>query len=220
MRNVTRSAIPTSLAANGTKWRDELLQWIQSNPTVKVPNALVKHYAQDDVREALRKMYRDQCCYCEGRITDVSFDHIEHRRPKSKFRDRVFDWDNLHLACPKCNLKKSDKWSKTAPILDAVGDRPIEDHLTYEFGNTGLLRWPESRRGGETTVEHADLNRDGWDGLPGTRGKIYFEALKVIKKLKKNPGALRATVVRHELEEQKKTQYGSVIAFALEEAGL
>ena len=69
-------------------------------------------------------------------------------------------------------------------------------------------------------MEHADLNRDGWNGLPGTRGQIFFEALKVISKLKKNPGALAATVVRHELEEQKKTQYGSVIAFALEEAGL
>ena len=219
MKNITRSAIPRSLAANATKWTNELLQWIQANPTATVPDALVKHYAQDDVREALRKMYRDQCCYCEGRIKDVSHDHIEHRRPKSKFRDRVFDWDNLHLACPKCNIKKGDKWTETAPILDAVVDRPVEDHLTYEFGATGVLRWPKSRRG-TTTVEHAGLNRDGWDGLPGTRGQIYFEALKVIRTLKKNPDAPEAVVVRYELEEKKKTQYGSVVAFALKEAGL
>ena len=219
MKNVTRSAIPASLAANATKWRDALLQWVQANATATVPDALVKHYAQDDVREALRKMYRDQCCYCEGRIKDVSHDHIEHRRPKSKFRDRVFDWDNLHLACPRCNIKKGNKWSETVPILDAVVDRPVEDHLTYEVGDTGVLRWPKSRRG-KTTVEHAGLNRGGWDGLPGTRGKIFFEAWKVIRKLRMNPGAPEATVVRHELEEKKRTQYGSVIAFALKEAGL
>ena len=219
MKNVTRSPIPASLAVNGARWKAALLQWIQDNPGTKVPDRLVDHYAQDDVREVLRKMYRDQCCYCEGRIKDVSYDHIEHRQPKSKFRDRVFDWNNLHLACEKCNKKKGDKWSEAAPILDAVVDRPVEDHLTYESGNTGLLRWPKSRRG-ETTVEHADLNRDGWNGLPGTRGQVFFEAWKVIRKLKKNPDALGAAVVRHELEEQKKTQYGSVIAFALEEAGL
>ena len=219
MKNVTRSAIPASLAANGTRWRDELLQWVQANPTTTVPKALVRHYAQDDVREALRKMYRDQCCYCEGRIKDVSYDHIEHRRPKSKCRDTVFDWDNLHLACPKCNIEKGEKWSDTAPILDAVADRPVKEHLTYETGSMGVLRWPKSQRG-TTTVEHADLNRGAWDGLPGTRGKIYFEALKVIRKLKKNLGAPQAGVVRHELEEKSKEAYGSVIAFALEEAGL
>ena len=219
MKNVARSATPASLAANGARWRDALLRWIQANPGAKVPDGLVNHYAQGDVREALRKMYRDQCCYCESRIKDVAYDHIEHLRPKSKFRDRVFDWDNLHLACPKCNNKKGDKWSEAAPILDAVVDRPIEDHLTYEVGRTGVLRWPKSRRG-NTTVEHAALNRDGWNGLPGTRGQIFFEALKVIRKLRKNPSAPAAAVVRHELEEQKKAEYGSVIAFALEEAGL
>ena len=219
MRNVTRLPMPKSLAANATHWRSTLLQWVRENPTSRVPDALVKHYAQNDVREALRKMYRDLCCYCEGRIKDVSHDHIEHRQPKSEFRDRVFDWDNLHLACPKCNVKKGDKWCKTAPILDAVMDRPIENHLTYKCGDTGVLRWPKSLRGA-TTVKHADLNRDGWDGLPGTRGKIYLAARDVIMTLKKKPGAPESEVVRHELEEKKKTQYGSVIAFALKEAGL
>ena len=50
--------------------------------------------------------------------------------------------------------------------------------------------------------------------------KIYLEALRAIRQLKKNPGAPEVGVVRHELEEKKKTEYGSVIAFALEEAGL
>ena len=219
MKNVTRSAIPRSLAANDTAWRNELLQWVQANPTATVPDALVRHYAQNDVREALRKMYRNQCCYCEGRIKDVSHDHIEHRRPKSRFHGSVFDWDNLHLVCPTCNIKKGNKWSETAPILDAVVDRPVEDHLTYKTGPSGVLRWPKSLRGA-TTVEHTDLNRDGWDGLPGTRGKIYLEARNTIRELEMNVGAPEAGVVRYELRAKRKEAYGSVIAFALEEAGL
>ena len=219
MRNVTRSAVPASLAANATKWRDALLQWIHENPTATVPDGLVGRYAQDDVRDALRMIYSDQCCYCEGRIKDVSHDHIEHRQPKSKFRDKTFDWDNLHLACPKCNIKKGSKWCETAPILDAVVDRPIDDHLTYKTGSVGVMRWPKSQRGA-TTEKHADLNRDGWNGLPGTRGKIYLEALNTIKDLQENLDAPAAGVVRNELKEKSKGQYGSVIAFALEEAGL
>ena len=218
MRNVTRSTTPATLAAHATQWTEELLQWIDANPTASVPEALIRRYAQDDVREALRTMYRDQCCYCEGRIKDVSYDHIEHRRPKSKFRDTVFAWNNLHLACQKCNTTKGEKWTEAASILDAAVDS-VEDHLTYETTEIGLLRWPRSQRG-TTTVEHAGLNRDGWNGLPGTRVKVYLEALRVIRRLREDPEAPASPVVRHELEEKKKTQYGSVIAFALEEAGL
>ena len=219
MKNVTRSETPTSLAANATQWTTELLEWIEANPNANVPTTLVRRYAQDDVREALRAMYQDQCCYCEGRIKDVSYDHIEHRRPKSKFRNEVFDWGNLHLACEKCNTKKGEKWTSAAPILDAVMDHPVEDHLTYETGAVGALRWPRTQRG-TTTIEHADLNRGGWDGLPGTRAKVYLEALRVIRQLRQRPEAPEASVARHELEQKKKTQYGSVIAFALEESGL
>lgn len=216
MKNVTRPQIPASLATNAARWTRELQRWVQANPTAAVPDNLIKHYKQDDVREALQKMYRDQCCYCEGRITDVSYGHIEHRQPKSRYPSKAFDWHNLHLACPKCNTKKGDKWSQTDPILDAVVDRPVEKHLTYRTGMIGVLRSPRSARG-KTTVEHADLNRDG---LPGTRTRIYLAALQTIRELKGNLSAPDAGVVRQELEKKKEDEYGSVIAFALEEAGL
>ena len=119
------------------------------------------------------------------------------------------------LLVRSATLRRATSGTKTAPILDAVVDRPVEDHLTYKTGETGVLRWPKSPRG-TTTIEHADLNRDGWCGLPGTRGKIFLAAFEVIQKLKKDPDKSEAVVVRRELEEKKKTQYGSVIAFALE----
>ena len=216
MRNVTRSPIPASLATHADRWTNELMQWIHAHPTETVPSRLIVHYKQDDVRVALQKMYRDQCCYCEGRITDVSYGHIEHRQPKARFPNKAFDWDNLHLACQKCNTKKGDKWSKTDPILDAVVDRPVEKHLTYRTGALGMFRSPISERGG-TTVEHTDLNRDG---LPATRVRIYLAVLQAIRELKANLKAPDAGIVRQELEAKKEEEYGSVIAFALEEAGL
>lgn len=36
--------------------------------------------------------------------------HIDHFVPKSLDKERENDYYNLVLACPKCNLSKSDKW--------------------------------------------------------------------------------------------------------------
>src|SRR5439155_20909400 len=98
--------------------------------------------------------------YCEAQIGVVAFDHIEHRKPKRRFPRNCFDWRNLHLGCPKCNQAKGEKWVATNPILDSVVDVPIQNHLTYEFREaTGVVRRAKTPQG-ETTVNHADLNRD------------------------------------------------------------
>ena len=31
-----------------------------------------------------------------------------HKLPKSKFPELVCDWENLTIACPKCNTNKGD----------------------------------------------------------------------------------------------------------------
>ena len=183
-----------------------------------VPARCFGKYKQADIREALRKMYRGLCCYCEGRIGDVSFDHIEHRKPKSKFPKDTFNWDNLHLACQQCNTAKGNKWTGTAPILDAVLDNPIAEHLTYQASATGLRRWPISDRG-TTTVEHADLDRGGSLGLPWTRARVFLETLRIIKEIKDRPQSPNATAVRRELQDKAKGEYGTVIAYAMEEYG-
>jgi hypothetical protein len=218
MRNVQRDDMPDSLVQNANKWRAQLLREIRAcyRTGRTVSASFFDRYRQPDVRQALRKMYRGLCCYCEGRIGDVSFDHIEHHKPKIKFPQDTFNWDNLHLACEKCNTAKGNKWSETAPILDAVFDNPLADHLTYRESETGLRRWPMSDRG-TTTVEHADLDRDGWDGLPGTRLRVYVETLRIIREMKKNPQAPEAQAVRRELEEKAKMEYGTVIAWAVKE---
>ena len=185
----------------------------------RVPDRFFDHYQQDDIRDALRRMYRGFCCYCEGRIKDVSFDHIEHRKPKRKFPADTFSWDNLHLTCPKCNIVKGTRWNRAAPILDAVLDDPISDHLTYELSATGLRRWPQSAQG-ETTVQHADLDRDGWDGLPGTRTKIFMLTLRALKMIKVDPQTPSARAARRELEQKARLEeYGTVIEWTLQQYG-
>src|SRR5690348_3103453 len=120
MRNVTRPAKPASLQRNAEQWtRNLLAAQRRQNPDSKRLRTLVDRYKRPDVREALDKMYAGLCCYCEAEIGVVAFDHIEHRKPKARFPRNCFDWNNLHLGCPKCNQAKSDKWVARNPILDS-----------------------------------------------------------------------------------------------------
>lgn len=54
-----------------------------------------------------------QCVYCA--IHESSFGgfrnfHVEHYRPKSKFKKLLNDINNLYYACAICNTFKSDDW--------------------------------------------------------------------------------------------------------------
>ena len=73
------------------------------------------------VRDQLRLIYHDKCCYCESSIRPVSTPHIEHFRPQKAITEvnkkgyywLGYEWTNLLLACPTCNGIKSTKF----PIL-------------------------------------------------------------------------------------------------------
>ena len=217
MRNVARAPEPQVLVRYRKVWTGQLCAEIerQGQTGEKVADKFFDKYKHDDIRDALSNMYRKYCCYCEAKITIVSYAHIEHRKPKRKFYKDAFLWNNLHLACEKCNKAKGRKWKVGAPILDASVD-PIDQHLTYRESSTGLRRWPanESARG-ETTIDDADLNREGPDGLPGDRAAVFLETLKTIREIneKRTSATVRSSVA--ELRDKFDGQFGSVIAWAL-----
>lgn len=216
MRNVKRSKEPRSLAKNAAAWTRNLLIGIRACEKAgkRVPDSYFKDYKKPDVQRQLNAMYKGLCCYCEGRIGTVSYGHIEHRKPKRKFPKYAFKWENLHLACQVCNSIKGKKWKDSAPILDAVQDVPITAHLTYMESGTGLRRWPLSEEG-ETTIDHADLNRQEPENLLWERTSVLLEVLRILRKLR-SLDTLKATAVKQELRDKTDGAYGSVIEWALE----
>lgn len=48
------------------------------------------------------------CMKCGKRLDENNF-HVDHIVPLSKGGDE-WNLDNLELSCPRCNLKKSDKF--------------------------------------------------------------------------------------------------------------
>ena len=60
-------------------------------------------YKLEDVRTLLIDVYNYKCAFCEQRVEQY---HIEHYRPKKIYYWLAFSWDNLLMACPKCNESK------------------------------------------------------------------------------------------------------------------
>lgn len=63
-------------------------------------------YKHKDVKEKLSLIYHNKCAFCEQRVEQS---HVEHYRPKkggNSYYWLAFSWDNLLLACPKCNSNK------------------------------------------------------------------------------------------------------------------
>lgn len=176
MRSVSRTEKPQILIKNERVWTIELLTALNKlsenisfdDPqrqykinkqckVSKVTDTITSRYNHPEIKLALQNMYEKRCCYCEGKISAQTIDHIEHFRPKSLFPHLVVDWDNLHCCCPICNQNKKDRWDHNYPILDPTIDR-IEDHLGFDL-NTGEIINIQGDLGAQNTIDHPQLNR-------------------------------------------------------------
>ena len=175
MHKVIRGTIPNSLKLNSKKWTEELLEQVNLNQSFsQIPSQYVNKYKQDDVKEALKKMYKGLCCYCESSVGVQTYEHIEHLKPKSIFNDKCFEWKNLHLSCQVCNVSyKKDNWDYEYPILDPSKD---DISLFLEINlDTGEICPINNNNRAKTTINHVGLNRKD---LVGKR-------LRIINRLKR-----------------------------------
>ena len=207
MKNVDRPTIPRNLRVNGPTWTKESLDELVKR-TVTTDDKLFTKYNKADVKKSLDTMYGGICCYCEGSIVEVSYPHIEHRKPKSKYPSDTYSWENLHLSCGKCNTKKSNKYDTAHPILDAVNDRPVSDHMIYRFSIKGP-KWQAETPRGKTTIEHTKLNRDE---LVQARSRIFYSATQLFSEIKQNPTHPKVGVIKEELDEMANGEYGSLVS--------
>lgn len=105
-----------------------------------------------DAKDLLLEDFGNMCGYCgkNSRIMHERF-HIDHFVPQKIDEERKNDYYNLVLACPKCNLTKSDKWpskDKNVAYNDTVGfvdpagseydDHMERDEAGYIIGKTDL----------------------------------------------------------------------------------
>ena len=92
----------------------------------------LEHY--QDAKEMLENDFYNLCGYCgkNGKVMHEKF-HIDHFVPKSLDKNRENDYYNLVLACPKCNISKSNKWPTKDVKKPNDGKRGFVDPATEEF---------------------------------------------------------------------------------------
>lgn len=79
------------------------------NRVYPAPLSLKKKSKYDlpDVHEALQQCFYGKCYICEAK--DPLDINIEHFIPQDIDKEKTFDWDNLYLACSRCNnIKRAD----------------------------------------------------------------------------------------------------------------
>ena len=148
------------------------------------------------IREVLKRLQHNKCCYCESKPAATSAGRIDHFRPKGAVRqgkgsDRLYPgyywlayrWDNLVLACDECNLKKSDYFpledpgqrarshldplDREAPLLlNPYRETNPGEHLAF----AGSACRPETERGRATVRTVIDIK------LPPAPSRGLFSA--------------------------------------------
>lgn len=148
-------------------------------------------YKNKEVKNVLHTLFNNKCAYCESAINFAGSLHIEHWRPKGCVTGHsahkgyywlASEWDNLLLACPKCNsshkknhfplkngtyaIKSTDNYKilETALLINPCETDPKE-HIHFESHGFiyGLTRE------GEESIKIYGLDRSS---LTNRRGKF------------------------------------------------
>lgn len=157
MIRVRRGEPPVGFAERSQGWRERFDADRVENPQLRI-SVFWTRVRPQMTREAAQ-LYNDfhgKCAYCESKIGHVSPAHIEHYRPKARFPERVFSWENWLLSCGRCNDKK---WAhfpgcgQQPCLIDPTEEEPSQ-HIEFE-GYTCLAL---SQRG-EETIRLVGLDR-------------------------------------------------------------
>ena len=133
----------------------------RTNPYNKKNNKLFK---QKDTKEALHKIYKDKCAFCEQKvfIGDGKKDRantrtVEHYRPKSIYYWLAFSWDNLLLCCKSCNKHKADNFEilgQKAIYNDSFENKIHSSTIEYQNSEKPKMIHPEL----ENIVDKLEFN--------------------------------------------------------------
>ncbi|MCC6537871.1 MAG: hypothetical protein IT162_09995 [Bryobacterales bacterium] len=98
-----RQPAPDALIAKQAEWTRRFLELPPAADTDWATRS-----AKKLLREHLTPMSHNKCVYCESILNKTVKSQVEHYYSKWRYRDRVFEWTNLFLACAMCNEAKQD----------------------------------------------------------------------------------------------------------------
>lgn len=187
---------------------------IRNNPEKK---ANYHSYKEDLIRD-----FGGRCAYCnlhhESITTPFEIDHFIPRDAFTGVRDELLtDYNNLVLACKKCNLAKKDKFEGDISLPEPTNERfydPVKtDYNTVFFRNDfGCIASSDSK--GQRMIEDLGLYRPihilGWicENLTSTIEEVESKISEVDNEEAKE----RLSAAAQELKGQHFRLYGRFIA--------
>ncbi|MEM7233576.1 MAG: hypothetical protein AAF517_15480 [Planctomycetota bacterium] len=153
MIHVRRTAAPGSLVDANSPGERERQKWIEyyrvgHRRTPPDPKPKFKAYSLDSVKHSLLAMFHGKCAYCESKIEVVTWGDIEHYRPKGEivlndgtsikpgYWWLASDWDNLLLACNRCNSVNNQM------LLGGTRRESIGKGNLFPLDRDRRSRWP------------------------------------------------------------------------------
>jgi uncharacterized protein (TIGR02646 family) len=185
MIKLNRAPEPRKLADHKTQWLANLQALIARYGSYKaIPEAEREkgtlHYKDNEIKEALFRSSWDKCAYCECNPTEGGYIEIDHFKPKSRYPEYAFDWDNLLPSCGRCNKAKSDYDTVKNEIVNPYD---LDPEGIFYFDAELIQAKPGSFFNvGKRTIEVCTLNRNT---LTRPRLRIYQELQAFIAKMEK-----------------------------------
>jgi uncharacterized protein (TIGR02646 family) len=105
------------------------------------------------VKKHLVTDFHGKCAYCESKMMHISAGQTDHIVPVSHDEQKLFDWENLVLACENCNRNKSAYHDEDLQLINPLVDDPSV-HLTF----VGAMIEQLDQRG-EITISQMQLDR-------------------------------------------------------------
>jgi uncharacterized protein (TIGR02646 family) len=111
---------------------DHEAQWTVSLKTklaaqIIPTDAELSRYRHPQIKAALIAETHGKCAYCESKLTHIAYGDVEHVVPKSVDPSGRFKWENLTIACDRCNTNKGDNEG----FVDPNADEPKE-HFIFQ----------------------------------------------------------------------------------------
>jgi 5-methylcytosine-specific restriction endonuclease McrA len=150
---LTKGPKPPVLERLGQKWTDDLLEKVRKGEDPS--DYLQSRYRHEEIKDALVGETHGKCAYCESKVMHIAYGDVEHIIPKSTDRSLTFAWDNLTLACDRCNTNKAAFVGNHDRLIDPYATEPL-DHLDI-FGPIILAKSGDGD--GKITESEIDLNR-------------------------------------------------------------
>ena len=176
MISLRKLAPPSILAENSAEWTTEYLRALNGHRAMPNISAWFGHPL---VKSQLLAETNGKCAYCESRLLVSDYAHVEHIRPKSRFPEECFNWNNLTLACAKGNISKGDYYDENIPLLN-----PYQDDVDSRLDSAGpLIRWQAGDNSAELTIRKLKLEGIERLELLLERGRVISEVEGLISRM-------------------------------------